>query len=482
MSTRGEAMEFWSFPPAYDNGYFPDPGSRYWFARRETMPVGERERAILERLRAVCAYAYEHAPFYRHKWDEAGFHPSQLKSLEDFETKVPVVQKKDLREAQSRLPPFGDYLCIPDRDVFHIHGTSGTPGRPTAFAIGRDDWRVIANAHARIMWGMGLRPGDSICVASIFSLYMGSWGTLAGAERLGAKCFPFGAGAAGMSARCVQWLDMIKPTAFYGTPTYALHLAQVAAEERLDPRAFKLKIMFFSGEPGASIPGVRDKIAELYGAAVIDSGSMAEMSPWMNVAGSRETTGMLCWQDVVYTEVCDPQTMRRVPYGERGTPVYTHLERTSQPMIRLVSGDLSRWTDEPNPCGRTYPRLPQGIFGRIDDMFTIRGENVYPSEIDAALNELPNYGGEHRIVISREATMDELLLRVEADAATFERGESERFRAEIERKLQKVLGLRTLVEVVQPNSIPRTDFKARRVVDDRAVFRDMHAQIEGAKS
>ena len=125
---------------------------------------------------------------------------------------------------------------------------------------------------------------------------------------------------------------------------------------------------------------------------------------------------MLCWQDVVYTEICDPATMTRVPYGQRGTPVYTHLERTSQPMIRLVSGDLSLWTNEPNPCGRTYPRLPQGIFGRIDDMFTIRGENVYPSEIDAALNELPAYGGEHRIVISREAAMDELMLRVEANA------------------------------------------------------------------
>ena len=482
MSTPGTTMEFWSFPPAYDDNYFPDTGSRYWFARRETMPAAERERAILERLRAVCAYAYERAPFYRRKWDEAGFHPSQLRSLEDFESKVPVVQKADLREAQSRQPPFGDYLCVPERDVFHIHGTSGTTGRPTAFAIGRADWRAIANAHARIMWGMGLRPGDTICVASIFSLYMGSWGTLAGAERLGAKCFPFGAGATGMSARCVQWLDMIKPTAFYGTPTYALHLAQVAAEEGLDPRDFRLKIMFFSGEPGASIPGVRDKIAEIYGAQVIDSGSMAEMSPWMNVAGSHETSGMLCWQDVVYTEVCDPKTMRRVAYGARGTPVYTHLERTSQPMIRLVSGDLSLWSDEANPCGRTYPRLPQGIFGRIDDMFTIRGENVYPSEIDAALNELPNYGGEHRIVISREATMDELLLRVEADAETFARGEGEQFRAEIERKLQKVLGLRTLVEVARPNSIPRTDFKARRVIDDRAVFRDMHAQIEEVKS
>jgi phenylacetate-CoA ligase len=475
-------MESWSFPPAYDDNYFPDSKSRYWFETRETMPAADREHAILQRLQTLCAYAYEHAPFYKAKWDDAGFHPSHLKSLEDFESKVPVVQKKDLRAAQERKPPFGDYLCVPEDEVFHIHGTSGTTGRPTAFAIGRNDWRAISNAHARIMWGMGLRPGDTICVAAIFSLYMGSWGALIGAERLRARCFPFGAGVPGMSARCAQWLDMIKPTAFYGTPTYALHLAQVAQNEGLNPRDFRLKLLFFSGEPGASIPGVRDKIEELYGAQVIDCGSMAEMTPWMNVAGSAQTNGLLCWQDIVYTEVCDPKTMRRVPYGQRGTPVYTHLERTSQPMIRLVSGDLSLWTNEPNPCGRTYPRLPQGIFGRIDDMFTIRGENVYPSEIDAALNELPHYGGEHRIVISRDATMDELLLRVEADAESFAKGADAiaQFRGEIERKLLKMLGLRTLVEIAAPNSIARTDFKARRVIDDRAVFRDMQTQVENA--
>jgi phenylacetate-CoA ligase len=475
-------VEFWSFPPSYDDGYFPAAGDRYWFSVRETMPASEREKAIVERLRAVCAYVYDHAPFYKRKWDEAGFHPTHLKSLEDFELKVPVVQKTDLREAQAREPPFGDYLCVPESEVFRIHGTSGTTGRPTAFAIGRNDWRAIANAHARIMWGMGMRPGDTICVAAIFSLYLGSWGALAGAERLRAKTFPFGAGASGMSARCAQWLDSIKPKGFYGTPTYALHLAQVARDEGFDPRNFGLKYMFFSGEPGASIPAIRSKIEEAYGAKVFDCGSMAEMTPWMNIAGSRETDGMLCWQDVVYTEVCDPKTFRRVPYGGRGTPIYTHLERTSQPMIRLVSGDLSLWTSDANPCGRTYPRLPQGIFGRTDDMFTIRGENVYPSEIDAALNEIPRYGGEHRIIISRQSAMDELLLQIEVDSTACAKGEEiARFRADVERKMQTMLGLRTLIEVVKPNSIPRTDFKARRVIDDRQVFRDMHAQIEGAK-
>ncbi|KAB1072650.1 phenylacetate--CoA ligase family protein [Methylobacterium planeticum] len=474
-------MESWTFPPAYDDTYFPAETCRYWFPERETMSAGAREAAILARLKEVCAYAYASAPFYRRHWDEAGFHPEQLRSLEDFEDKVPVITKAELRASQSSVPPFGDYLCVPDREIFHIHGTSGTTGRPTAFAIGRSDWNAIANAHARIMWGMGMRPGDMICVAAILSLYLGSWGALAGAERLGAKAFPFGAGAPGMTARCAQWLDSLKPAGFYGTPTYALHLAEVARAEGLDPRRFGLKYMFFSGEPGASIPGVRDRIAEAFDAKVFDCGSMAEMSPFMNVAGSAETDGLLCWQDVVYTEVCDPATMRRVPYGERGTPVYTHLERTSQPMIRLASGDLTLWTDGPTPCGRTYPRLPQGIFGRIDDMFTIRGENVYPSEIDAALNATSGYGGEHRIVITRQAAMDELLLRVEADATIFAQGPDalEAFRRDTCHRLQKLLGLRAQAEILPPNSLPRTDFKARRVIDDRAVFRDMHAQLGG---
>jgi len=472
-------MESWSFPPAYDAAYLPPADSRFWFPLRETMPAGERDKAILERLQLVCRYAWDHSAFYRRHWSQAGFHPSQLRSLEDFEEKVPTVTKTDLRCSQAAFPPFGDYLCVPDSEVFHIHGTSGTTGRPTAFAIGRGDWAAIANAHARVMWAMGLRPGDMICIAAILSLYMGSWGALAGAERLGAKAFPFGAGAPGMTRRCAQWLDNLKPAGFYGTPSYALHLAQTALDEGLDPRGFGLRYMLFSGEPGASIPGVRDRIAELYGAKVLDSGSMAEMTPWMSIAGSAETPGMICWQDIVYTEVCDPDSLCRVPYGRRGTPVYTHLERTSQPMIRLASGDLTLWVDGPTPCGRSYPSLPQGIFGRIDDMFTIRGENVYPSEIDAALNQTPGYGGEHQIVITREAAMDELLLRIEADDEIFAAaGGVERFRGDLVRRIQSLLALRSRAEIVPKGTLPRTDFKARRVIDDRAVFREMHAQLE----
>ena len=165
-------------------------------------PCGKRwirrsgNEAILGRIRQVMRYAYGKAPFYRRKWDEAGVHPDRIRSLEDFE-RVPVVTKTELRESQERAAPFGDFLCIPESEIHHIHGTSGTTGRPTAFAIGRSDWDAIANAQARVMWGMGIRPGDTVFIAGVFSLYMGSWGTLAGAERLRAKCFPFGAGAPG---------------------------------------------------------------------------------------------------------------------------------------------------------------------------------------------------------------------------------------------------------------------------------------------
>ena len=470
-------MEYWKFPAAYDQAYRPAADSPYWFPERETMPEATREPAILERLQQVTAYAYERAPFYRRSWDEAGFHPEHLASLEDFEDKVPVVTKEDLRASQSASPPFGDYLCIDEADIFHIHGTSGTTGDPTAFAIGRDDWEAIANAQARVMWGMGVRPGDVVFVAAVFSLYMGSWGTLAGAERLGAVSFPFGAGAPGMSVRAVNWLKRVRPRAFYGTPSYALYLADVARSEGIEPRDFGLEIMMFSGEPGASIPGIRDRISEAYGARVVDSGSMAEMTPWMNASGTTDT-GMLLWQDIVYTEVCDPQSFRRVPYGQQGTPIYTHLERTSQPMIRLLSGDLTQWEQGPSSCGRTYPCLPNGIFGRIDDAFTVRGENVYPSEIDAVLNQLEDYGGEHRIIITRERAMDELLVQVEATPRVYDQDETEALRARAAADLQRVLGLRTLVEVVAMGTFPRTDFKARRVDDDREVFRTLSQRLQ----
>jgi phenylacetate-CoA ligase len=364
---------------------------------------------------------------------------------------------------------------VDEREVAHVHGTSGTTGRPTAFGISHDDWRVIANEHARVQWAMGIRPSDTVFIGSFFSLYLGSWGTLVGAERLGARVFPFGAGAQGQTRRAVVWLAETRPSAFYGTPSYALHLAEVAREAGVDPRTFGIRTLFFSGEPGASIPAIRGRIEELYGGRVFDSGSMAEISPWMNLGESSARAGMLVWQDIVYTEVCDPRTHRRVAYGAEGTPVYTTLHRRSQPMIRLLSNDLTRWEAGPSPCGRTYPILPRGIYGRIDDMFTVRGENVYPSAIDEVVMALPGYGGEHRIVISRAEAMDELAVRVEYDEATSARGDPAvaALKQRAESELRTVLGVGARVVPVPPGTLERTEFKARRVIDDRDLWREV---------
>lgn len=465
-------MEAWSWPPHYDNEYLPPSDSRYWFPVRETMEPGEREGRILERIRQVMKYAWERAPFYRRKWEQAGIHPDNVRSLEDFE-RVPVVTKAELRATQAQNPPFGDYLCVPLNEVRHIHGTSGTTGRPTAFGISQPDWRAIANFHARALWAMGIRPGHTHFIGSFFSLYLGSWGAMIGAERLGSSIFPFGAGVLGQTQRAVMWLKEMRPDAFYGTPSYAIHLAEVAEAEGVDPRGFGIRFLYFSGEPGASIPAIRNRIEELYGGRVFDSGSMAEMSPWMNVSETAEVPGMTCWQDVVYTEICDPKSHSRVAYGGEGTPVYTHLERLSQPMIRLVSNDVSRWEYGPRADGRTYPVLPRGVYGRIDDMFTVRGENVYPSAIDEVLRGIEHYGGEHRILVSRDRAMDELRVQVEfaAQLSTLGDGPQNGFRLRVEEELRKVLGVGARVELVAPGTLPRTEFKARRVIDTRDLLR-----------
>ena len=460
-------MEQWTWPPRYDESYRPAADQRCWFPRRETMPAEEREEKIVARIREVMAYAWENSPFYRRKWDEAGVHPSTVSSLDDFE-KVPVVRKEELRADQAANEPFGGYLCVPESEVTHVNGTSGTTGRPTAFGISERDWRSVANAHARVMWAMGIRPHDTVLVASPLSLYWGSWGAYIGAERLGARVFPFGAGQSGQTRRTVAWMRQMGVTVFYGTPSYALHLAETARSEGVDPASLGLTRLFFSGEPGASIPSIRERIMSEFGAQVYDSGSMAEVSPWMHLGAGHDGPGVFAWQDLVYTEVCDPATYARLPYGSEGTPIYTTLERTSQPMIRLLSNDLTRWEAPDAARGRTYPFLPRGIYGRIDDMFVIRGENIYPSAIDDVVMADPDYGGEHRIVIARESAMDTLAVQVECGG-----GDGPGFTGRLSERLRAVLGVGADVVAVPPGTFDRTAFKARRVVDDRTLLREI---------
>ena len=464
------------WPPQYDLSYYPAPDDEYWNPRLETMPPGDRDKLILARLRQQVRYAYTHSGFYQEFYRDAPVDPANLRSLEEFAL-LPILTKEEIRLEQEQHPPYGRFLCIPESGIFRVHGTSGTTGRPTVFGISRDDWQRIAEAHARVLWAAGLRPSDRVMVAAVFSLYIGSWGALVGAERLGAACFPFGAGAPGQTERAVEWITMVKPTALYATPSYALYLAETAREMGYNPREdFDFRFMFFSGEPGASVPATASAIEDTFGCYVVDQGSMAEMTPWMSNSGCRHLDrGMHLWQDIVYTELVDAQSREPLTLGSEGVPVYTHLERNSQPMIRYWSGDITRWEMVDCPCGRTYPTLPWGIYGRADDMIIVRGQNIFPSHIEDLLRSMPEFGGEFRLILDRErGQLDRLTVQTEVKPEIYrelEQGPAhlERLAEQFAYRLRRALGVGLSVELKPSGEFERTQFKARRVIDHRTL-------------
>lgn len=461
------------WPPQYDSSYQPAPDSEYWDPSRETLEPADREKLILQKIRHQVTYAWERSEFYRELYEDLKVNPTDISSLDQFR-QLPILTKEEIRLEQEQHPPFGRFLCIPEDQVFHIHGTSGTTGRPTVFGIGRDDWERIAEAHARVLWSVGLRPDDIVMITALFSLYIGSWGALLGVERLGARCFPFGAGAPGQTERAVEWIRIVQPAALYGTPSYALYLSEVAKKMGFDPkRDFNFRLMFFSGEPGASVPVTSRQIRDAFGCDVVDQGSMAEMTPWMTNSGCRHLErGMHVWTDIVYTEMLHPKTRDPVTPGEEGVPVYTDLERTSQPLIRYWSGDIARWQDSSAGCAcrRTYPTLSEGIYGRVDDMITVRGQNVFPSRIEDVLRKQEQFGGEFRLLVERESgSLDRLTVQVE-----IKQEESRQFESlgqRIREDLRRALGVSVQVELKPEGTFERTQLKSSRVIDKRGIWR-----------
>ena len=463
------------WPPQYKPDYVPADDEEHWDRPLETMAPADRDAVILEKLRGQVRYAWERSGFYREFWSDSPVDPANIRSLDEF-AELPILTKEHVRREQEEHPPYGRFLCVPPTEVYRIHGTSGTTGRPTVFGISRGDWERIGEAHARILWAAGVRPGDTVMVAAVFSLYVGSWGALVGAERLGAACFPFGAGAPGQTERAVEWAQMVRPKALYGTPSYALYLAETAREMGVDPRNdLGFRLMFFSGEPGASVPATRQAIEDAFGCYVVDQGSMAEMTPWMTNGGCRHLDrGMHLWQDIVYTQLVDSESHDVLPMGAEGVPVYTHLERESQPMIRYWSGDIARWDMIDCPCGRTYPTLPLGIYGRADDMLIIRGQNVFPSRIEDVLRGLSEFGGEFRLVVDRQrGYLDRLTVQTEVAADVWatagERGPEglDALRSQVGDTLRRALGVGVSVELKPEGEFERTQFKSRRVIDLR---------------
>ena len=347
------------WPPTYDPTYLPDGpasiGTRAW--RPWTRATGTA--SSWKSCGAQVRYAHAHSAFYRELYRDAPVDPENLASFDEFR-RLPNLTKEHLRVEQERYRTFGRFLCIP-RSRCSASTHVGTTGRPIVFGIGRDDWERIAEAHARVLWSVGLRPGDCVMVAAVFSLYIGSWGALVGAERLGARCFPFGAGAPGPNGAGRRMGNDAKTLGPLRHPVLRPLPGGGSAGMGVDPRRdLGFRVMFFSGEPGASVPATRDRIRDTFGCHVVDQGTMAEMTPWMSSSGCRHLErGMHLWTDIVFTEMLDPDTREPVPPGGEGVPVYTHLERTSQPLVRYCPGTWPGGTWSPVPAAGHIPPSPR---------------------------------------------------------------------------------------------------------------------------
>lgn len=444
---------------------------RFWDEPRETMSWAERERVVLTRIQEQLHYVYENLPFYRNLYDASGFRPEHVRSLSDFSSKVPVVTKQMLRDDQAKHPPFGSYSNTPISEVARIFGSSGTTGVPTLYAISKDDWARAAEAQAMAIWAMGVRPGDIVHFVFPFGMFVGGWAIMMGVERVGATVFPVGAAD---SRRQIDLIRQLRPMVIAGTPSYVLHLADVAREMGVDLSRSNVHTLIVGGEPGGTVPGIAAAMRAGWGrdVTICDTGNTSECFPTQMNSSCTHGNGVHVYEDEVFLEIVDPQSHdRRLPDGEFGATVYSTLRRQSQPMIRFFAGDRARLVRETCACGRTYPRLPEGLVGRLDDMLLVRGANVYPSAVESALRNVPGVGGEYRIIVEKDGALDQIRLEVEPDEAWLELHRKEQDRQSLQREiveeLRRQIGLRVDVRLVDAGTYEKMLFKARRVIDRR---------------
>jgi phenylacetate-CoA ligase len=357
--------------------------ARYFDERMETMPPAWTRRLEEELLAEQVSRIYDRSPFYRRKLDEAGLRPEEIAQVEDL-ARVPFTTKEELRASQAESPPYGDFACADEIEIVRVHLSSGTTGKPIVMAYTEHDLATSADVGARAFWAAGVRPDDTVLHCLSYSFYTGGLSDHAALEETGAAMVPVGLG---QSARVLDlWRDL-RPTALFSTITYPLHLAEVAAERGVAPRELGLAKLVVTGEPGGQIVATRRRLEELWGARVSDTYGLSDV--WGTLAGEcEEREGLhFCGQDATLVELVDPESGDQLPIdtGASGELVFTHLRREATPLIRFRSRDIAEIVAVECECGRTGFRFR--VMGRSDDMFRVRGVNVFPSAVEALLRE-----------------------------------------------------------------------------------------------
>jgi len=426
------------------------------FDPAETLPRADLARLQAERLRATLARAAA-VPFYREAFARADVAPDAVRSAGDVR-RLPFTVKEDLR----RSYPLG-LLAVPRAEVARVHGSSGTTGKPTFVAYTRGDLERWSGLCARFLVAGGLRPGHLVQVAFGYGLFTGGFGLHQGIERVGAGIVP---AAGGNTPRQVMLLADLRPDALVCTPSYALHIAEVARAEGLDPRALGLSLGHFGGEPWTE--EMRQAIEGELGIRAFNNYGLSEViGP--GVSGEcAERGGMHVSEDHFLVECLDPATLEPVPDGRVGELVFTSLTKEAMPVLRYRTRDLAALDRSPCRCGRTGVRMGR-VVGRSDDMLIIRGVNVFPSQIEEALLRVEGTAPHYLIEVARPGTLDEAVVKVEVRPRDFRDAMREMvdLRDRIDHEIHSITGIRMKVELVAPNALARSEGKAKRVLDHR---------------
>lgn len=425
--------------------------------KHETMSVEEMRALQLERLRHIVRYAYDHVPFYKKKYDEAGFDPDSIRTLDDIR-RIPFTVKSDLRDNY----PYG-LISTEKKNLMRIHASSGTSGKPTVVCYTKKDMKIWTECCARLAAAAGVRKSDIVQISFGYGLFTGALGMHQGCERLGAAIIP---ASAGNTERQVMLLKDLQATVLVCTPSYALYIGEMIEKLGYDIKDFKLRLGLFGSE--ASTEEMHREIARKLNIFTNDNYGLSEIiGPGVSGECS-EKCGMHINEDHFYPEVLDPETFEPVPDGTYGELVLTTLTKEGMPVIRYRTKDITTLDHTPCKCGRTTVRMAK-LRGRTDDMLIIRGVNVFPSQIEGVLMNMPEVGGQYEIVVTREGYMDKIEVKVEvADGALLvDYDNLIKLREKIRHNLKTVLQLDAQVKLVEPLTLKRFEGKSKRVTDLR---------------
>lgn len=404
-----------------------------------------------ERLRALLAELTVNQ-CYQQKFRSAGMDMQKVRGAADLNA-LPFTTKAELAAEQLDHPPYGRLLTYPISHYRYLHQTSGTTGSPLRWLDTAEDWQTFMRCWAQVYLGAGVTAEDLVFCAFSFGPYVSHWSGIDGARHVGALALSGGGMHSEQRLRAI--LDN-RCTVLVCTPTYALHLAEVANQLGLNIRDSDIRITIHAGEPGASVPNVKRRIEEAWGARCFDHAGATEVGAWAFDCQAEDGAIHLNEMEFLF-EVIDPQTCQAVDEGVRGELVITTLGRAGMPVLRYRTGDLVELTREPCACGRTLARIKGGVLGRADDMLTVRGVNLYPSAIDNLIRAIPAIT-EYEVEIRRVAEMDDLFLKVETEEPSsfvqVEQAILSAFRAQ--------LNIRVSVAQAAQGSLPRYEFKALR--------------------